>query len=79
MEFFKAAQFHPFCSLFAIEILAIAVRSNDNIKRLRVGNTEKKINLLADDTTCIYKGIWDLSKHFFSILDKFASFSSRID
>ena len=34
VEISKAAQFHPFLFLFAIEILATAVRSNDNIKGL---------------------------------------------
>ena len=78
--FFKAAQFHPFCSFFAIEILAIAVRSNDNIKRIKVGNSEKKINLLADDTTCFLQGDMGSFRELFSILDKFASFSGcKID
>ena len=58
---FQGCPVSPFLFLFAVEILATAVRSNDNIKGLNVDNTEKRINLLADDITCFYKGIWDLS------------------
>ena len=72
---FQGCPISPFLFLFAIEILAIAVRSNDNIKGIKVGNTEKKINLLADDTTCILQGDLGSFRELFSILDKFASFS----
>ena len=72
---FQGCPVSPFLFLFAIEILAIAVRSNDNIKGLKVGNTEKKINLLADDTTCFLQGDLGSFQALFSVLDKFASFS----
>ena len=72
---FQGCPISPFLFLFAIEILAIAVRSNDKIKGIKVGNTEKKINLLADDTTCFLQGDLGSFRELFSILDKFASFS----
>ena len=72
---FQGCPVSPFLFLFAIEILAIAVRSNDNIKGLKIGNTEKKINLLADDTTCFLQGDLGSFQALFSVLDKFASFS----
>ena len=61
--------------LFAIEILAIAVRSNNDIKGIQVGNVEKKINLLADDTTCFLQGDLASFEALFHTLDKFALFS----
>lgn len=35
-----------------MEILAIAIRQNKNIRGIRIGDTEFKISQLADDTTC---------------------------
>ena len=68
---FQGCPVSPFLFLFAIEILAIAVGSNDNIKDFKVGNTEKKINLLGDDTTCFLQGDLGSFQALFSILDKF--------
>ena len=72
---FQGCPISPFLFLFAIEILAIAIRSNEQIKGLKVGNIEKKINLLADDTTCFLQGDLESFQVLFSTLDKFASFS----
>ena len=72
---FQGCPVSPFLFLFATEILAIAVRSNDNIKGIKMGNTGKKINLLADDTTCFLQGDLGSFRELFSILDKFTSFS----
>lgn len=72
---FQGCPISPFLFLFAIEILAIAIRCNDKIKGLKVGNIEKKINLLADDTTCFLQGDLESFEVLFSTLDKFASFS----
>ncbi len=72
---FQGCPISPFLFLFAIEILAIAVRSNDDIKGVQVGNTEKKINLLADDTTCFLKGDLESFQALFNTLDQFALIS----
>ena len=53
---FQGCPIAPFLFLFAIEVLAIAIRSNDDIKGIQVGNMEKKISMLADDTTCFFAG-----------------------
>ena len=72
---FQGCPISPFLFLFAIEILAIAVRSNNDIKGIQVGNVEKKINLLADDTTCFLQGDLASFEALFHTLDKFALFS----
>jgi hypothetical protein len=72
---FQGCPISPFLFLLAIEILAIGVRSNDNIKGLKVGNFEKKINLLADDATCFLQGDLESFQVLFDTLDKFAFFS----
>ena len=46
----------PLLFLCAIEVLAILIRGNDQIKGLKVGDQEKKVSLLADDTTCFVQG-----------------------
>ena len=76
VDFFRAALYHHFWFFFAIEILAIAVRNNDDIKRVQVGNMEKKkINMLADDTACFLHGDLGSFQAIFNTLDKFAYFS----
>ncbi len=72
---FQGCPISPFLFLFAIEILAIAVRSNDDIKGVQIGDTEKKINLLADDTTCFLQGDLESFQALFNTLDQFALFS----
>ena len=72
---FQGCPISPFLFLFAIEILAIAVRNNDDIKGIQVGNMEKKISLLADDTACFLQGDLRSFQALFNTLDKFASFS----
>ena len=42
----------PYLFLIAVELLAIAIRENPNIKGIDVCGTDIKISQLADDTTC---------------------------
>ena len=46
----------PYIFLICAEILAIQIRKNKNIKGITIGNTEKKISQLADDTSIILDG-----------------------
>ena len=41
----------PYLFIMAVELFAILIRKNRNIKGITVGNTELKISQLADDTT----------------------------
>ena len=42
----------PFLFILAVELLAIDIRKNTNIKGIKIGNQEIKLSQLADDTTC---------------------------
>lgn len=42
----------PYLFVLCVEILAIAIRQNKNIRGIKIGETEFKISQLADDTTC---------------------------
>ena len=39
-----------------IEIMALSIRQNENIKGICVDNQEAKISLLADDSVCFLDG-----------------------
>ena len=53
---FQGCPISPLLFLCAIEVLAILIRSNAQSKGLKVGDQEKKVSLLADDTTCFVQG-----------------------
>ena len=46
--------------IITVEILAIEIRNNKNIKGITIGNQTIKISLLADDTTLFLKDITSL-------------------
>ena len=48
--------------LLVAEIIAINIRNDDNIKGIKINDTEYKINLMADDTTLALRNIKSLSK-----------------
>ena len=78
--FSRLSSFALFLFLFAIEILAIAVQSNDYIKGLKVGNTEKRFICWPMTQPFFFffflkKGDLGSFQALFSVLDKFASFS----
>ena len=56
-------------------MLAISIRSNNNITGIKIGDVEKKVSLLADDTTCFLQGDFNSFKNLFDTLGKFASLS----
>ena len=72
---FLGCPISPLLFLCAIEVLAISIRNNENIRGIKVGGVEKKISLLADDTTCFLQGDLDSFKNLFETLNSFASLS----
>ena len=47
----------PYLFIIAVELLAISIRSNKDIKGIQVFDREVKIGQLADDTTCFLSNI----------------------
>ena len=72
---FQGCPISPLLFLCAIEVLPILIRSNDQIKGLKVGDQEKKVSLLADDTTCFVQGDQESFTNLFDTLNNFARFS----
>ena len=72
---FQGCPISPLLFLCAIEVLAISIRNNADIEGIKIGAAEKKVSLLADDTTCFLNGDPDSFTKLFEILNKFASIS----
>ena len=72
---FQGCPISPLLFLCAIEVAAILIRNNGQIKGIKVGDLEKKINLLADDMACFVQGDQDSFTNLFDILNKLARFS----
>ena len=49
----KDVQFQPSFSSYVLEVLAIYIREQENIKGIMIGNNEIRITQFADDT-CLY-------------------------
>ena len=72
---FQGCPISPLLFLCAVEVLAISIRNNDKIIGIKIGGVEKKISLLADDTTCFLHGDLDSFENLFDTLRDFATFS----
>ena len=72
---FQGCPISPLLFLCAIEVAAILIRNNDQIKEIKVGDLEKKVNLLADDMACFVQGDQDSFTNLFDILNNLARFS----
>ena len=59
----------PYLFPLAIEILAIAIRQNDNIHGIPVDNHDLRVCLLDDDTTCFLDGSSASFDNLFDILN----------
>ena len=53
-----------------MEILAIAIRSQENIKRINIGGLETKLLQFADDTTAVLSDL-DSARALFGLLERF--------
>lgn len=65
----------PYIFLICAEILAIQIRKNEKIKGIAVGNIEKKISQLADDTSIILDGSEESLLETISTLHRFSEMS----
>ena len=61
--------------LLCVEILGILVRNNKDIKGIKLGKFEIKINQYADDTSLILDGSEHSLRHSLNLLDQYAKFS----
>lgn len=72
---FQGCPISPLLFLCAIEVLAAKIRNNEQIKGIRIGGIEKKVSLLADDTTCFLQGNLESFQNLFDTLNEFARVS----
>ena len=62
--FDKEIPYHPIFLFCAVELLAIAIRTNDNIPVIYLGDCETKLLQSADDTTGVLKALMDVIEGF---------------
>ena len=72
---FQGCPISPYLFLLVIEILALSIRQNEQVKGIKVLNQEVKISLFADDSVCFVDGTGDSFKNLFDILNKFGRYS----
>ena len=61
----------PYIFILCVEVLATAIRRDNEIKGISVGNVECKISQFADDTTMILDGSQVSLMRSFALLDSF--------
>ena len=49
---FQGCPISPYLFVVVIETMALAIRQNDNIRGIPIHESQLKISLLADDSTC---------------------------
>lgn len=64
----------PYLFVIAVEILAIAVRNQENIHGIKICNSETKLLQFADDTTAILSDL-DSARELFKLLNEFEKVS----
>ena len=65
----------PYIFILFVEVLATAIRRDNEIKGISVGNVECKISQFADDTTTILDGSQVSLERSFALLDSFGQLS----
>ena len=72
---FQGCPISPYLFLFVIEIMALSIRQNDQIRGIPVKDQEVKISLFADDSVCFLDGSDNSFSQLFEILSIFGKFS----
>ena len=65
----------PYLFILCAEILACKLREDEEIKTIRIGNTDFKISQFADDTSIFLEGDKKSYERLFNHLDEFANMS----
>merc|ERR1712074_74685 len=65
----------PYLFILCAEVLASRIREDDNIKGIKIDDTEFKISQFADDTTSLLNGDRHSFEQFFRQLDYFGEIS----
>jgi len=68
----------PYLFIMVVEILAIAIRMNQNIKGIRINDIECKINQYADDTFLSLLDNKQSLNEAFSMIEKFSKISGLV-
>ena len=64
----------PYLFIIALEVLAIRIRNDDSIQGFKIGEVNVKLNLFADDMTCLLKDKRSYTS-LFRLLDDFGECS----
>lgn len=68
---FQGCPISPYLFLLVIEILALSIRQNEQVKGIKVKNNEVKISLFADDSVCFIDGTMNSFNSLMEILNNF--------
>ena len=72
---FQGCPISPYLFLLVIEVMALSIRQNVEIKGIPIKDQELKISLFADDSVCFIDGSINSFKHLFDILNIFGKYS----
>jgi exonuclease III len=64
----------PYLFLVCVELFAIAVRNDDNIKGIKIGDEESKLAMYADDANALLEDAFS-AKHLLKLADRFGKAS----
>ena len=72
---FQGCPISPYLFLFVIEIMALSIRQNEQLKGIKINDHEVKISLFADDSVCFINGSRGSFESLFDILNTFGKYS----
>ena len=72
---FQGCPISPYLFLFVIEVMALSIRQNEQLKGIMINTHEVRISLFADDSVCFIDGARDSFELLFDILNEFGRYS----